>query len=105
MRLNSPCLLPACLCPADLQHLDLSHNLFRRLPTALSSATALTRLTLNGNSWLSLCKDDAAVLLVLQRLRLLEVSRIKAAEPALLNELWQRMPHLRVVGMPPNAVA
>lgn len=77
----------AAPCPPNglltgLHSLDLSRNKFTHLPPALSAATALTCLTLNGNSMLRLRAPDAAVLLALPRLHRLEIEGIAAAAAA-----------------------
>ena len=85
---------------AGLKRLDLSNNAFTRLPAALSTATALTCLTLNGNSELRLRRADKAVLPELPNLQHLEVEGIVAVNPALLRTLQERLPALSVVPMP-----
>lgn len=86
--------------PAGLRRLDLSNNAFTRLPAALSTATALTCLALNGNSQLRLRRADKAVLPELPNLQRLEVEGIVAVNPALLRTLQERLPALTVIPMP-----
>lgn len=92
--------LPPAVRPAGLHHLDLSRNKFAHLPPALSAATALTCLTLSGNRKLRLREADEAVLLALPRLQRLEINGIAAAAPALLQQLGQHLPRLRIVPTP-----
>ena len=85
---------------AGLHSLDLSGNRFDCLPPALSTATALTHLTLNGCHLMQLTEADTAVLLALPRLQRLEIEGIRSAEPALIQQWQLRMPNLRIVPMP-----
>ena len=95
-----PCRPHAPVRPAGLHSLDLSLNKFTHLPPVLSTATALTCLTLSGNSKLRLRAADAAVILALSRLQRLEINGIVAAGPALLQQLQQRLPHLYNLSSP-----
>lgn len=88
---------------ADLPNLDLTHNEFTRLPATLSTATALTSLSMAQNCELRLCEADAAVLAALPRLQRLNVQGIKAADPALLQQLQHRMRMPGLTAIPPPA--
>lgn len=84
------------LLPADLESLDLSYDQFARLPAALSTATALTSLSVERNTSLNLGAADAEVLLALPRLRQLHIGGIAAADPGLLHELQLGAPKLTI---------
>lgn len=85
-------------CPiAELRCLELRRNHFRRLPPAISTASALTRLRILENDELVLGEADLGTLLALPCLRCLELDRVETADPALLQQLQLRMPHLRIV--------
>lgn len=66
--------MPSC-CTAGLRSLDLGFNRFDRLPLALSTATQLTRLSLQGdhNFVVNLESDDDLLLAHLHALRELDL--------------------------------
>lgn len=86
-----------------LSSLDISGNAFARLPPVLSSATTLTRLTIDEDTASGLCSCEAslAMLRTLPRLQGLEVGHIAAAGPAShFDDLQARLPNLSVVATP-----
>ncbi len=91
---------PNSACHAGLHSLDLSGNRFACLPPALSTATSLTRLALNGSHSMRLTEADTAVLLALPHLQQLEIEGVAAADADLLHEWQLRMPGLQIAPMP-----
>jgi Leucine-rich repeat (LRR) protein len=92
---------------SGLQSLDLRHNEFARMPAALSYATALTTLALDGNKQLALDEANVWVLLDLRLLRQLSTHgiNIAAANQYMLRLLRWRLPHLRLLPLPAEAAA
>lgn len=79
---------------AALQVLNLASNCFQRLPPALSAATALSRLHLEGNPSLTLRQEDVAgILACMAALRTLSLGAAKAT-PGVLLHLGATLPAL-----------
>lgn len=78
---------------ADLRCLDLGNNSIATLPAALSAATSLTRLELDGNPALALSASDVDILSVLPYLRILVMKRDNTPT-RVLRSLYRRMPAL-----------
>lgn len=89
-------------CPADLRVLSLADNLLTRLPPTLSTATALTCLDISYNPELRFCEAGIDTLLALPLLQCLKLRGIQAADPSLLRELQERLPHLTLEPPPPS---
>ncbi|EFN53320.1 hypothetical protein CHLNCDRAFT_137019 [Chlorella variabilis] len=77
----------------DLRCLDLGNNSIATLPAALSAATSLTRLELDGNPALALSASDVDILSVLPYLRILVMKRDNTPT-RVLRSLYRRMPAL-----------
>ncbi|KAL4419720.1 hypothetical protein ABPG75_006818 [Micractinium tetrahymenae] len=83
---------------AGLEDLDLSqNNLVPGLPPALTSATSLTRVVLDGNAKLALTEADVAgVVAGMPRLRTLSLRETAGAAPEALDRLPFSLPLLEV---------
>ena len=96
--------LPAACLPAGLRRLDLSHNNFRRLPSALRAASSLTSLALSGRQLELTAADVDSTLAQLTQLRELQGFGQAGHPWALLPHLQQCMPQLKAdFGKEPEA--